>query len=102
MLIGNRRDRHPDLVDIGITKHLVQGHRAATAPAPDGDALRIDKWPTLYYASSGGLFLGSQHSDLSIDDFAPDATSRCGRAAIVKAHHQISLLRQHLVPEITG
>ena len=36
---------------------------------------------------------------LAIDDLSPRTTTRRRRATIIDAHHEVSLLRQHLVPQ---
>src|ERR1043166_1345074 len=102
MLVGYRRDRHSHLVNVRIAKHLVESHRAAAAPAPDRNPFRIYKGPALDHSGCCRLFFSSQHTNFSIDDFAPGAAFRRRSAANVKAHHDVSMLSQHLMPEVAS
>src|SRR6266566_9900769 len=41
-LVRHRGYGHPDLVDVGVTKHRLQRARSAAAPAPDRDARGVE------------------------------------------------------------
>src|SRR5690242_13692063 len=84
--VGNRRNRNTRLVNIRIAKHRVERGRAAATPTPNPDAGRIDKWPLRNHTRRRGLIAGVHDAHLAIDDLAPRAAARRGRAAIVDTH----------------
>src|ERR1044072_2098703 len=99
MQIGHWRDRDSRRIHVRVTKHSIQCRRTTAAPTPDADASRIDKSPLRNRTSRSRLVAGVHDSHLAIDDLAPGTTTRRRRAAIVDAHHDITLLREHLVPQ---
>ena len=101
--IGNRRDGYARGVEVGMTEQGVKGHGSAAAPSPNADALGVEVGPRgQHVLERGRLILRGEDAHLAVDRFAPVVAPRCGRAAVVEAHHHVALLGEHPVPELAG
>ena len=98
--VGHRRDRHPNTVKTRVTKHGIQRRRPAAAPPPNAHARCVDERPFVDGPDGIGLVLRIYNALLAIDDLAPGASPRRGRAAIVDTHNDVTILRQHQVPHV--
>lgn len=101
-LVGNKGNGHSCAIELGMAEHHVQGHGAPAAPSPDAHAVSVEIGARLQDFPAGrGLVLGGEDPDLLIDRFPPGASAGRGSAAVVDAHHHVSLLGQHEMPEIS-
>ena len=61
------------LVELGIAKQQVQGHRAAAAPAPHAHPGRVHPGPASHGANRCGVIIHVDDADLLVDDLAKRA-----------------------------
>src|ERR1044071_3872996 len=100
MNVRHGRDGYASCINIGIAEHRIECRRTAAAPTPDRDPSRIDERPLRDRARRRSLVTRIHNAHLAIDDLAPRTATRRGCAAIVDAHHDVTMLREQLVPEI--
>ena len=102
-LVGHRRDGDAGVVEVRITEERIKRHRAAAAPAPHTHAISIQIRPILQHLPyRRRLILGGEDAHLPVNTLAPGIAARRGGAAVVDAHHHVTLLRQHPVPHPAG
>src|SRR5262245_33052045 len=97
--IRHRGDSHRHAIKIRVAENGIQARRASAAPSPDADTARINEWPFADCPDGVRLILRIQHTHMAVDRLAPRPASRSRCATIVYAYDNVTLLRQHCVPD---
>src|SRR5262245_57054914 len=98
--LGLGGDGDPDVVLVWLAEEGVQGIGAASAPAPDGDAGKVDVGAAAaHFPEALGLLLGAEGPQAAEDGAAPGRALGRRRTAVVHGDNEIALVGDRTVKE---